>query len=51
MTMLLMVDASSSSEFGSCKQMKGEAMVTLAALLAFSAIKNNDKVGLLIYTE
>ena len=51
MTMLLMVDASSSSEFGSGKQMKGEVMATLTALLAFAAIKNNDKVGLLIYTD
>lgn len=51
LSMLLMVDASSSSEFGSGKQMKGEAMASLTALLAFAAIKNNDKVGLLIFTD
>lgn len=51
LSMLLMVDASSSSEFGSGKQMKGEAMAGLTALLAFAAIKNNDKVGLLIFTD
>lgn len=51
LTMLLMVDASSSSEFGSGLEMKGEVMATLTALLAFAAIKNNDKVGLLIFTD
>lgn len=51
LTMLLMVDASSSSEFGSGVQMKGETMATLSALLAFAAIRNNDKVGLLMFTD
>lgn len=51
LNMLLMVDASSSSEFGSGRQMKGEVMATLTALLAFAAIRNNDKVGLLIFTD
>ncbi|MDR1759463.1 MAG: DUF58 domain-containing protein [Fibrobacter sp.] len=51
LNMLLMVDASSSSEFGSGSQMKGEVMATLTALLAFAAIRNNDKVGLLIFTD
>ncbi|MCK9181681.1 MAG: DUF58 domain-containing protein [Fibrobacteraceae bacterium] len=51
LTLMLMVDASSSSEFGSGKEMKGEVMATLTALLAFAAIKNNDKVGLLIFTD
>ena len=51
LSMLLMVDASSSSEFGSGSQMKSEAMAALTALLAFAAIKNNDKVGLLIFTD
>ena len=51
LSMLLMGDASSSSEFGSGSQMKGEAMAALTALLAFAAIKNNDKVGLLIFTD
>jgi len=51
MTVMLVVDASSSGEFGSQNEMKGEIMATLSALLAFSAIKNNDKVGLLIFTS
>lgn len=51
LTVLLVVDASSSGEFGSQKEMKGEVMATLSALLAFSAIKNNDRVGLLIFTS
>lgn len=51
LSMLLMIDASSSSEFGSGTQMKGEAMAALTALLAFAATKNNDKVGLLIFTD
>ena len=51
LSMLLMVDASSSSEFGSGVQMKGETMASITALLSFAAIKNNDKVGLLIFTD
>jgi uncharacterized protein (DUF58 family) len=51
LTVMLMVDASSSGEFGSHQQMKGEIAVEICALLAFSAIKNNDKVGLIIFTD
>jgi uncharacterized protein (DUF58 family) len=51
LTVMLMVDASSSGEFGSYQQMKGEIAVEICALLAFSAIKNNDKVGLIIFTD
>ncbi len=51
MTVMLVVDASSSGDFGSQKEMKGEIMAMISALLAFSAIKNNDKVGLLIFTS
>jgi len=51
LTVLLVVDASSSGDFGSQKEMKGEVMATISALLAFSAIKNNDRVGLLIFTS
>lgn len=49
--LMLVVDASASGEFGSGHQMKGEVEVQLAALLAFSAIKNNDRVGLIIFTD
>jgi uncharacterized protein (DUF58 family) len=51
LTVVLMVDASSSGEFGTFERMKGEIAVEICALLAFSAIKNNDKVGLLIFTD
>ena len=51
LTVMLMVDASSSGEFGTVHQMKGEIAVELCALLAFSAIKNNDRVGLIIFTD
>jgi uncharacterized protein (DUF58 family) len=49
--LMLVVDASRSGEFGSGSRMKGEVAVEIAALLAFSAIKNNDRVGLLIFTD
>ncbi|MEJ2628235.1 MAG: DUF58 domain-containing protein, partial [bacterium] len=51
LTVMLMVDASSSGEFGTFERMKGEIGVEICALLAFSAIKNNDKVGLIIFTD
>ncbi len=51
LTVILVVDASSSGDFGSQGEMKGEVMATISALLAFSAIKNNDRVGLLIFTS
>ena len=50
-TVMLLVDASASGAFGSHKQMKGEVGVEISALLAFAAIKNNDRVGLLIFTD
>ncbi|MBF0215864.1 MAG: DUF58 domain-containing protein [Candidatus Omnitrophica bacterium] len=51
LTVMLMVDASSSGEFGSKQQLKNEYAAELCAMLAFSAIKNNDKVGLVIFTD
>ena len=51
LTVLLVVDASASGAFGSRAQMKGEMGAEISALLAFSAIKNNDRVGLLIFTD
>lgn len=50
-TVMLLVDASASGAFGSARQMKGEVGVEISALLAFAAIKNNDRVGLLIFTD
>jgi uncharacterized protein (DUF58 family) len=51
LTVMLMVDASASGNFGTVNQLKGEIAVELCALLAFSAIKNNDRVGLIIFTS
>lgn len=51
LTVMLVVDASSSGKFGTFDRMKGEIAVEICALLAFSAIKNNDKVGLIIFTN
>ncbi|MBI2945391.1 MAG: DUF58 domain-containing protein [Candidatus Wallbacteria bacterium] len=50
LTVMLVVDASGSGDFGTVRQFKGEMAVEIAALLAFSAIKNNDRVGLLMFT-
>ena len=49
LTVLLLVDVSASQDFGSAKRSKREAAVELSALLAFSAIQNDDKVGLLLF--
>src|SRR5437588_1206239 len=51
MTVMLLVDASGSGLFGSREQPKREVAAEVAALLAFSAIKNNDRVGLIIFTD
>lgn len=51
LTLMLLVDVSSSGNFGTVQQMKGEIATEICALLAFSAIKNNDKVGLIIFTD
>lgn len=51
MTVLLLVDMSASGRFGSVAQEKRELAAELSALLAFSAIKNNDRVGIIIFTD
>jgi uncharacterized protein (DUF58 family) len=48
---MLVVDASASGYFGTANRLKREIAAELAAVLAFSAISNNDKVGLLIFTD
>mgnify|MGYP001309718185 CR=1 FL=1 len=48
LTVMLVVDASASGRFGSMKRFKNELAAELCAVLAFSAIKNNDKVGLIV---
>ena len=51
LTVTLLVDASSSGRFGTYEKYKEDLAAELCALLAFSAIKNNDKVGLIIFTD
>jgi uncharacterized protein (DUF58 family) len=51
LTVLLLVDASGSGDFGSTGQFKRELAAELAAVLAFAASKNHDKIGLLVFTE
>ena len=51
LTLMLVVDVSASGDFGSRGRMKGEVVVEICAVLAFSAITNNDKVGLIIFSD
>jgi len=51
LTLILLVDCSGSQQFGTQVQQKREVAAELAALLAFCAISNNDKVGLLAFTD
>lgn len=51
LTVMLAVDLSGSQSFGTNKQLKRELLAEIAATLAFSAIKNNDKVGLICFTD
>ncbi len=51
MTVMLMVDISASHEFGHAPQLKKNLAAEIGAVLAFSAIKNNDRVGLILFTD
>ena len=51
LTVFFLVDLSSSGSFGSIAKLKNEIAAEFCALLAFSAIKNNDKVGLIVFTD
>src|SRR6202140_319488 len=51
LTVMLIVDVSASGNFGSAAQSKRELAAEVACLLAFSAIRNNDKVGLILFTD
>ncbi len=51
LTLMLMVDLSASGDFGSQNQSKRELAAEVACVLAFSATRNNDKVGLLLFTD
>ena len=51
LTMMLMVDISGSESFGSQKQFKKEIVTEIAATMAFSATQNNDKIGLILFSD
>ncbi len=51
LTMMLMVDVSGSQFFGTKQQFKKEIITEIAATLAFSATQNNDKIGLILFTD
>ncbi|SED93124.1 Protein of unknown function DUF58 [Tenacibaculum sp. MAR_2010_89] len=51
LTMMLMVDISGSEFFGTNQQFKKDTITEIAATLAFSAIQNNDKVGLILFSD
>ncbi len=51
LTMMLVVDVSGSELFGTTKRFKKEIITEIAATLAFSATQNNDKIGLILFTD
>jgi len=51
LTMMLMVDCSGSESFGTQNQLKSEVVTEIAATLAFSSTQNNDKVGLILFSD
>jgi len=51
LTVMLLIDVSGSNEFGSRKEFKSEVITEVAAILAFSAIQNNDKVGVIFFSN
>jgi uncharacterized protein (DUF58 family) len=51
LTMMLMVDVSGSEMFGTTNQFKKEIITEISATLAFSALQNNDKVGLMLFSD
>ncbi len=51
LTVFFLVDLSASGAFGSVRKLKNEIAAEFCALLSFSAVKNNDKVGLIVFTD
>ena len=51
LTVMLLVDVSASGNFGSIRHLKNEVATEICAILALSAIKNNDKVGMIMFTD
>jgi uncharacterized protein (DUF58 family) len=51
LTVMLLVDVSGSGSFGSGEQTKRELMTEISAVLSFSAIQNNDKIGVILFSD
>lgn len=51
LTVMLLVDVSASENFGTKDKLKKEAIIEIAAVLSFSAIQNNDKIGVIFFTD
>ena len=51
MTVMLLIDVSGSLDFGTKKQMKRDMVTEIAATIAFSAIQNNDKIGVVFFSD
>lgn len=51
LTVMLLVDVSASRDFGSSKQLKKNIITEVSAVLAFSAIQNNDKIGVILFSD
>jgi uncharacterized protein (DUF58 family) len=51
LTVMIIADVSASGSFGTSKQLKAELVAELSAVLAFAAINNNDKIGLILFTD
>ena len=51
LTSMLLIDVSASLDFGTIKQMKRDLVTEIAATLAFSAIQNNDKIGVIFFSD
>ena len=51
LTVMLLIDVSGSNQFGTRKEFKSEVITEVAAILAFSAIQNNDKVGVIFFSD
>ncbi|MDE6006872.1 MAG: DUF58 domain-containing protein [Muribaculaceae bacterium] len=51
LTVMLLIDVSGSRDFGACGDLKKEKMAEIAATLAFSSIQNNDKVGVIFFSD
>src|SRR3989338_5902744 len=51
LTVMILLDTSGSCTFGSTRQLKSDLAAELSAILAFSAIRNNDRIGLINFTD